>query len=71
MEVYIGNLRKGISAKEVLDIFSHMGEIIEVEIVRAPKSDPLGKDFAILHLATDEPVIRTTGLSAKGFPGPA
>jgi hypothetical protein len=63
MEVYIGNLRKGISAKEVLDIFSHMGEIIEVEIIHAPKSDPLGKDFAIVHLVTTEPVIKTSRVS--------
>jgi hypothetical protein len=56
MEVYIGNLRKGVSPRDLVDIFAHMGEILEVEIVRASVNDPLGKDFAILRLATTETV---------------
>jgi hypothetical protein len=54
MELYIGNLRKGISAKELRELFSHMGEIVEIEIIHAHASDPFGKDFAILHLAQEE-----------------
>lgn len=55
MEVYIGNLRKGISARELREIFSHMGEIVEIEIIRSGEPDPFGRDFAILYLANTEP----------------
>jgi hypothetical protein len=56
MEVYIGNLRKGITVREIKEMFSHMGEIVEAEIIRAHHSDPFGKDFAILRLVQAETV---------------
>jgi hypothetical protein len=54
MQVYIGNLRKGITTRELRELFGHMGEIVEIEIIHAHTSDPFGRDFAILHLEQDE-----------------
>jgi hypothetical protein len=49
MDIYIANLRKGVSAERLRHAFGHLGDVSSVRIVFAAE-EKHEKDFAVISL---------------------
>jgi hypothetical protein len=50
MDIYIANLRKGVSVERLRQTFGHLGDVSSVRIIFA-KEEKHERDFAVISLA--------------------
>jgi hypothetical protein len=66
MEIYIGNLQKGISAERLRHSFGHLGDVTSVRIVFAV-NEKNEKDFAVISIMPIDVEAKLLQVSSAGM----
>jgi hypothetical protein len=66
MDIYIANLRKGVSAERLRQAFGHLGDVSSVRIVFAA-DEKHEKDFAVISLSPSLRVKMTKPANDSGM----